>query len=104
MTEPVEAHSAHIITALFHAWQCGRDFALAMKVGDKFRGAIPEAEAAGFKGEYLPRMFVTGYLSHLQKPIMTECDTNVIVSLGPIKPDAVERYLKAPHKHALTKD
>jgi len=65
------------------AYEAGEAAAKALKAGDIFTGASPAAEAAGYGSVKLEReCFRDGYITHLRRPVRTEGDTDVIVSLG----------------------
>lgn len=76
-----EFHDMPMISGMRHAWETGMRVAEEMKVGDVFRGAIPEGEAR-FKSKFLRDMFMHGYLYKLKKPIECEWGTNIITRLG----------------------
>jgi len=65
------------------AYEAGEAAAKALKAGDIFTGATPAAAAAGYGSVKLEReCFRDGYITHLRRPVRTERDSNVIVSLG----------------------
>jgi hypothetical protein len=64
------------------AYQAGKTVAEALKPGDRFQGALPAAERAGYSvGTESHRLFMEGFLDHLGWPL--RCDSNsVILQIG----------------------
>lgn len=62
------------------AYKTGLAVFAAHKLGDIFRGASPEADAAGYTSHGDKYDFMKGYLRHL-KQVHTDRNTNAIVKL-----------------------
>jgi hypothetical protein len=63
------------------AYKAGLARFAALKPGDKFLGASPEADAAGYTDHGDRFDFMAGYLRHLKQVTTDRRETNIIVKL-----------------------